>query len=77
MHALNPKLVRGIFGVLVASALGFGATHALARPVQDASPQLLCSTAETAQCNNYCAATLGEGRCTKIGGVYNCKCVYN
>lgn len=69
-------LRRVLFGTSCAIVLGFGATQALASPAQAAS-SLLCTASETAMCNDYCAATLGEGRCRKFDGRVQCSCVYN
>ncbi|HEX8274924.1 MAG TPA: hypothetical protein VF615_19980 [Longimicrobiaceae bacterium] len=69
-------LRRVLFGTSCAIVFGFGATQALASPTQVAS-SLLCTASETAICNDYCAATFGEGRCRKFDGRVQCSCVYN
>jgi hypothetical protein len=71
------QLRRVVFGTSCAVVFGFGATQALASPMQAASRQDFCTLQETAICNDYCAATFGEGRCRKPFGRVQCSCVYN
>jgi hypothetical protein len=70
-------LRRALFGTSCAIVFGFGVTQALASPIQAARSLEFCTTSETAMCNDYCAATYGEGRCRKFGGRVQCSCVYN
>ncbi len=70
-------LRRILFGASCAIVFGFGATQALASPMQAAGSLEFCTASETAICNDYCAATFGEGRCRKFQGRVNCSCVYN
>lgn len=70
-------LGRGLFGGLVVSALGFGATQALASPTVSASSNS-CSKGDAWACIYGCKEEFGSdyaGRCsTDIWGHVTCDC---
>ena len=78
MNAVNPKLVRGMFGALVVGALGFGATQALASPVPAAFDG--CSEKQEQACAESCVRSFGPmatSSCVAFGdgkGGYLCEC---
>lgn len=77
MGSTTRKLFQGTFGVLVAGALGLGATQSLASPPAPAA-RAMCSRDEGAACNGACVDEHGwgyRGRCSKdYFGFITCEC---
>ena len=77
MNAVNLKLARGIFAALVVGAFGFGATQALASPVQAA--YYGCTEWEAQACTDSCVAEhgpLASAKCYDFGGGPYCSCYF-
>ena len=67
-------LRRVVFGTSCAVVFGFGATQALALPVQAASSGT-CYFYQEAECQRYCAETWQmSGSCVRTSLHYSCSC---
>lgn len=67
-------LRRILFGTSCAIVFGFGASQALAAPVQAAKGGG-CFYYQVQECNNYCSFNYGlQGRCTSSVDSYDCAC---
>lgn len=80
MTSGSRKWFRSAFGALVAGALGFGTTQALASPAMAPVP-FGCQEWQQAECTDWCRSMHPHhlsvtGRCSSSGGsYYSCTCV--